>query len=242
MSAQQAEPLIDIDDVSKVYTLGDNELRALDHITLSVNPGEFVAIMGSSGSGKSTLMNIIGCLDRPTSGRYRLSGRDVSKLGRAELAEVRNQMIGFVFQSFNLLPRTAAMDNVELPLIYAGVGRSERQERARVALTRVGLGDRLQHRPSQLSGGQQQRVAIARAIVNAPRIVLADEPTGNLDTKTSEAVMGLFQDLWRAGLTIVYVTHEPDVARYASRVIILRDGRIQSDVSQDALLVPRSAA
>ena len=242
MKTMGTTPVIDVDDVSKVYALGDTELRALDHVTLEVGAGEFVAVMGASGSGKSTLMNIIGCLDRPTAGCYRLAGRDVSKLGRAELAEVRNQMLGFVFQSFNLLPRTSAIDNVELPLIYAGVSRRERQDRARAALTRVGLGERIGHLPSQLSGGQQQRVAIARAIVNEPRIVLADEPTGNLDTKTSEAVMGLFQDLWKTGLTIVYVTHEGDVARYASRVVVLRDGRIQSDIRQDARLAPRPAA
>ena len=242
MKTATRAPLIELDDVSKVYVLGDTKLCALDHVGLSVSAGEFVAVMGSSGSGKSTLMNIVGCLDRPTTGRYRLAGRDVSQLGRAELAEVRNRMLGFVFQSFNLLPRTSSMDNVELPLIYAGMSRREREKRASSALVRVGLGDRLHHRPSQLSGGQQQRVAIARAIVNEPRIVLADEPTGNLDTKTSQAVMGLFQDLWRSGLTIVYVTHEQDVARYASRVVVLRDGRIQSDVRQDARRAPRPAA
>ena|SRR5579859_3513640 len=242
MKPRAATPVIELDDVSKVYPLGDAPLRALDHVSLAVEQGEFVAIMGSSGSGKSTLMNIIGCLDRPTSGRYRLAGREVSELTRAELATIRNQTLGFVFQSFNLLPRTSATANVELPLIYGGVSGRERQERARAALVRVGLGDRLDHRPAQLSGGQQQRVAIARAIVNEPRIVLADEPTGNLDTKTSEAVMALFQELWRSGLTIVYVTHEADVARYASRIIVLRDGRIVSDTPQQALLAPRPAA
>jgi len=242
MKLAAAGPLIDVVDVSKVYRLGDTELRALDHVSLCVSAGEFVAIMGSSGSGKSTLMNVVGCLDRPTTGHYRLAGRDVSQRSRAELAEIRNQLIGFVFQSFNLLPRTSATDNVELPLIYGGVPRRERQKRARAALTRVGLGDRLHHFPSQLSGGQQQRVAIARAIVNEPRIVLADEPTGNLDTRTSEAVMALFQELWRTGLTIIYVTHEADVAEYASRVVILRDGRIQSDVHQEPRLASRPAA
>jgi putative ABC transport system ATP-binding protein len=242
MKPGTATPVIELDDVSKVYPLGDAPLRALDHVSLAVEQGEFVAIMGSSGSGKSTLMNIIGCLDRPTSGRYRLAGREVSELSRAELATIRNQTLGFVFQSFNLLPRTSATANVELPLVYGGVSGRERQERARAALVRVGLGDRLDHRPAQLSGGQQQRVAIARAIVNEPRIVLADEPTGNLDTKTSEAVMALFQELWRSGLTIVYVTHEADVARYASRIIVLRDGRIVSDTPQQALLAPRPAA
>jgi putative ABC transport system ATP-binding protein len=242
MTSSRAAPVIDVDDVSKVYESGGTPLRALDHVTLSIRQGEFVAVMGSSGSGKSTLMNVIGCLDRPTTGHYRLAGREVSDLSRAELATVRNRTLGFVFQSFNLLPRTSAVDNVELPLIYGGASRRERVVKARAALERVGLGDRLDHFPSQLSGGQQQRVAIARAIVNEPRILLADEPTGNLDTKTSETVMALFQELWRAGLTIVYVTHELDISRYASRVIVLRDGRIVSDQAQDALLAPRSAA
>jgi putative ABC transport system ATP-binding protein len=242
MKPSRIAPVIELDDVSKVYALGDAPLRALDHVTLSVDQGELVAVMGSSGSGKSTLMNIIGCLDRPTTGHYRLASRDVSDLPRSELANVRNQMLGFVFQSFNLLRRTSAIENVELPLIYGGVSRRERIKRARTALERVGLGDRLHHLPSQLSGGQQQRVAIARAIVNEPRILLADEPTGNLDTKTSETVMALFQELWRTGLTIVYVTHEADIARYASRVVILRDGRILSDVAQEPLLAPRPAA
>jgi len=191
-----------------------------------------VAIMGSSGSGKSTLMNILGCLDQPSSGSYVLAGRDVSKLERSELARVRNRFLGFVFQSFNLLARTSARENVELPLVYAGVRRAERASRARAALERVGLGERLEHRPAQLSGGQQQRVAIARAIVNEPRIVLADEPTGNLDSKTSDQVMALFQTLWRSGLTIIFVTHEPDVAEYASRVITLKDGHIVADIRQ----------
>ncbi len=242
MKPSRAEPVIVLDDVSKVYPLGDTPLRALDHVSLSVEQGEFVAVMGSSGSGKSTLMNLIGCLDRPTTGHYRLAGRDVSDLPRSELATLRNQMLGFVFQSFNLLRRTSAIENVELPLVYGGVPRRERLKRARAALEQVGLGDRVDHLPSQLSGGQQQRVAIARAIVNQPRILLADEPTGNLDTKTSENVMALFQELWRTGLTIVYVTHEPDIARYASRVVVLRDGRILSDQSQQALLAPRPAA
>jgi putative ABC transport system ATP-binding protein len=224
------------EDISKVYTLGDVELRALDHVNLSIDRGDFVAIMGSSGSGKSTLMNILGCLDRPTTGRYLLNGREVSRLGRGELAEVRNRTLGFVFQSFNLLARTSALENVELPLIYAGVRRRERVARASAALARVGLGDRLHHHPSQLSGGQQQRVAIARAIVNEPKIVLADEPTGNLDSKTSDAVMALFQELGHAGLTIVFVTHEPDVAQYASRVVTVRDGHILSDNRQEPLV------
>jgi putative ABC transport system ATP-binding protein len=187
-------------------------------------------------------MNILGCLDRPSEGRYFLSGREVSKLDRSELAHVRNQLLGFVFQSFNLLPRTSAQENVELPLVYAGIGRAERANRARVSLERVGLGGRLQHRPSQLSGGQQQRVAIARAIINRPRIVLADEPTGNLDSKTSEQVMGLFQELWQSGLTILFVTHEADVAQYASRVLVLRDGHIVSDERQKARLAVQPTA
>jgi putative ABC transport system ATP-binding protein len=220
--------------LSKTYPIGEHPLHALDQVDLNVNEGEFVAIMGSSGSGKSTLMNILGCLDRPSSGRYFLAGREVSRLGRSELAQVRNRTLGFVFQSFNLLARTSALENVELPLVYAGIRRAERQARAESALQQVGLGDRLRHTPSQLSGGQQQRVAIARAIVNRPRIVLADEPTGNLDSKTSQSVMALFQELWRSGLTIVFVTHEPDVAQYASRVLVMRDGRIISDQHQDA--------
>ena len=236
-SASAPRPVIEVEGVTKIYELGDTVLHALDHVNLRVAEGEFVAIMGSSGSGKSTLMNILGCLDLPSSGRYVLAGRDVSKLDRSELAHVRNRMLGFVFQSFNLLPRTSAQENVELPLVYAGVGSAERAQRSRAALERVGLGDRLQHRPAQLSGGQQQRVAIARAIVNRPRIVLADEPTGNLDSKTSDQVMGLFQALWNSGLTILFVTHEPDVARYASRVITLKDGHILSDTRQQPRLV-----
>jgi len=233
-----SELIIFAEGLTKTYVLGADEVRALDGVDLKVEKGEFVAIMGSSGSGKSTLMNILGCLDRPTSGSYVLAGRDVSRLSRGELADVRNEMLGFVFQNFNLLPRTSAVENVELPLVYAGLPRRERRERAAAALERVGLGGRLEHRPSQLSGGQQQRVAIARAIVNRPRLVLADEPTGNLDSKTSASVMALFQELWDEGLTILYVTHEPDVASYASRVVVVRDGRILSDAKQ----TPRLAA
>jgi len=234
-------PLMVAADISRSYPLGGAVFRALDHVSVTIEAGEFVAIMGSSGSGKSTLMNVLGCLDRPDEGRYWLAGREVSELGRGELAEIRNRTLGFVFQSFNLLPRTSALENVELPLLYAGCSRRERGEKARAALERVGLADRLTHQPAQLSGGQQQRVAIARAIVNEPRILLADEPTGNLDSRTSESVMALFEELWRAGLTVVFVTHEADVGAYASRVLSLRDGRIVSDLAQDRR-VPRGAA
>jgi putative ABC transport system ATP-binding protein len=222
----------------KQYGAEGAELRALDDVNLRIERGEFVAIMGASGSGKATLMNILGCLDRPTSGRYLLAGRNVSRLQRAQLAEVRNSLLGFVFQNFNLLSRTSALENVELPLIYAGLGRRERAERARHALERVGLGDRLQHHPAQLSGGQQQRVAIARAIVNQPALLLADEPTGNLDSRTGLQVVALFHELWQSWLTSLYVTHDADIARYASRVVVLRDGRILTDSPQTA----RSAA
>jgi putative ABC transport system ATP-binding protein len=227
-----SDPVISLTDVSKVYTTGDIQLRALDGVSLRVDAGEFVAIMGASGSGKSTMMNVIGCLDRPTSGRYVLSGRDVSGMNRGELARVRNGVLGFVFQQFNLLARTSALENVELPLEYAGLGRRARRQKATTALQRVGLGQRLHHHPNQLSGGQQQRVAIARAIVNHPRVVLADEPTGALDSRTSVEVMAIFQGLWREGITVVLVTHEADVAEFASRVVLMRDGKIVSDRQQ----------
>ena len=220
--------------MTKVYRPGDVELRALDGVSLRVDQGEFIAVMGSSGSGKSTLMNIVGCLDRPTSGRYLLDGRAVSGMSRSELAKVRNRTLGFVFQQFNLLSRTSALENVELPLEYGGVGARARRGRATEALKRVGLGDRVEHHPNQLSGGQQQRVAIARAIVNEPKVILADEPTGALDSRTSVDVMAIFQRLWETGITVVLVTHEADISEFASRVVVMRDGRILSDRRQQA--------
>jgi putative ABC transport system ATP-binding protein len=212
--------------------MGDVEVPALRELSLLIERGEFVAIMGHSGSGKSTLMNIIGCLDRPTSGRYELDGKEVSRLGRNALATVRNRTLGFVFQSFNLLARTTALENVELPLLYSGISGRERHRRATEALAQVGLADRMHHQPSQLSGGQQQRVAVARALVSRPKIILADEPTGNLDTHTSAEVMALFQDLGRSGITVVLVTHEAEIAAYAARVVVVRDGSVQSDTRQ----------
>ncbi len=225
--------LLELDDVHRVYNLGDNEVRALDGVSLRVERGEFVAIMGSSGSGKSTMMNIIGCLDRPSSGAYRLNGEEVSQKSRAELAITRNRTLGFVFQSFNLLSRTTALENVELPLLYGGVkSAAERARRAKESLERVGLGARLDHLPNQLSGGQQQRVAIARALVNKPPLLLADEPTGALDSKTSVEVMTLLSGLSSEGITVVLVTHEPDMAAWARRVLTMKDGRLVSDVTQ----------
>jgi putative ABC transport system ATP-binding protein len=223
-------PVITIERVSKIYHTGDITVHALRGLSLSIRHGEFVAIMGPSGSGKSTLMNIIGCLDRPTKGKYFLENIDVSTMGKAQLADIRNKNVGFVFQSFNLVARTSAIENVELPLLYAGVSAAERQKRARAALAEVGLSDRERNMPSQLSGGQQQRVALARALVNNPSIILADEPTGALDTRTSVEVMDIFQRLNRERrLTVIIVTHEPDVAHYAERIITVRDGRISSD-------------
>ncbi len=227
--------LIRLTNIHKTYSLGGEVVRALDGVDLIVGAGEFIAIMGSSGSGKSTLMNILGCLDRPTSGEYFLNDREVSRLGRGELAEVRNELLGFVFQSFNLLSRTSALENVELPLVYAGTPAAERKRRAAEALVRVGLGKRLDHKPSQLSGGQQQRVAIARALVNRPKLILADEPTGNLDSKMSNEIMAVFQALWDEGMTILLVTHEADIARYASRVLVVKDGKIVTDTRQEPM-------
>ena len=223
------QPLIRLEEVTKVYHAGEVEVRALAGVSLVVEAGEFVAIMGASGSGKSTLMHLIGCLDRPTTGRYLLEGREVSGLSRNSLAEVRNRTMGFVFQSFNLLARTSAVENVELPLVYAGIPSAERRRRAIETLRQVGLGDRLEHHPGQMSGGQQQRVAIARALVGGPRLLLADEPTGNLDSKTSGEVMALLRGLSVAGLTVVLVTHEADIATWSSRILQLKDGLIVSD-------------
>jgi len=227
----QSQPVIEIHDLTKVYQMGEVEVRALAGVNLIIDRGEFVAVMGPSGSGKSTLMNILGCLDRPTTGTYKLDGVDVSELNRDQRAVVRNAKIGFVFQSFNLLARTSAIENVELPLLYGETGwtRQERHAAARTAITRVGLGGREEHYPSQLSGGQQQRVAIARALVTDPAILLADEPTGNLDSRTSEEIMGIFQELNEAGKTVVLITHEPDIARHAKRIVHVRDGLIQED-------------
>lgn len=222
--------LITLEHVHKIYQMGDVEIHALRGVTLTVDRGEFIAIMGASGSGKSTTMNIIGCLDRPSRGSYMLDGQDVSKLSRDELADIRNRKIGFVFQGFNLLSRTTALENVELPMLYMGIKTSERVERAKEALEIVGLTDRMNNMPNQLSGGQQQRVAIARSLVNRPSIILADEPTGNLDSRTSVEVMDVFQTLNRErGITIALVTHEPDIAQYARRTIVFKDGRIKSD-------------
>jgi len=223
-------PMISVRDFTKTYRVGEMDVRALRGITIDVQPGEFVALTGPSGSGKSTFMHLAGCLDRPTSGEYLLNGRDVSSLGKRELARVRNRDIGFVFQGFNLLSRTTALEQVELPMLYGpSVPGKERRARAVAALEGVGLGDRLDHHPNQLSGGQQQRVAIARALVNSPVLLLADEPTGNLDTRTSLEVMGIFQRLNAEGLTIVLVTHELDIAEYATRIIRFRDGRVVAD-------------
>jgi len=222
-------PLIDLRDVVKTYVMGDVSVEALRGVSLAVAEGEFVAVMGASGSGKSTLMNLLGCLDRPTSGTYRLAGEEVSRLSANALAAIRNRTIGFVFQNFNLLSRTSAAENVELPLLYSGVHARERHGRAVEALARVGLADRAGHHPNQLSGGQQQRVAIARALVSQPRLILADEPTGNLDSKTSVEVMAILQELGRGGITVVLVTHEPDIAEYAGRVVTMRDGLVLSD-------------
>lgn len=221
--------MIETHDISKIYQMGNQTVKALKSISIEIKKGEYVAFMGPSGSGKSTLMNIIGCLDTPTGGQYILNGHNVSDLTENELAVIRNKEIGFVFQTFNLLPRASSLENVALPLIYAGYGKAEREEIAMQALSNVGLSDRYDHKPNELSGGQRQRVAIARALVNSPSIILADEPTGNLDTKTSYDIMELFQDLHDAGNTIIMVTHEDDIAHYSHRIIRLRDGLVETD-------------
>ncbi|MBE8727064.1 ABC transporter ATP-binding protein [Flavobacterium hungaricum] len=227
-----AEPLIKITDIKRNFVLGNEIVYVLKGINLEINKGEYVALMGPSGSGKSTLMNLLGCLDTPTSGHYVLNGKDVSQMQDDELAEIRNKEIGFVFQTFNLLPRTTALDNVALPMIYAGYGKADRIARATEVLKQVNLADRMDHQPNQLSGGQRQRVAVARALVNKPSIILADEPTGNLDSKTSVEIMKLFGDIHEQGNTVILVTHEEDIAAYAHRVIRLRDGLIESDTSK----------
>jgi putative ABC transport system ATP-binding protein len=221
--------VIEIEGVTKLYQMGEETIRALRGVTLKIHRNQYLAVMGPSGSGKSTLMNMLGCLDTPTAGRYEFTGKSVGDMDDDELAGIRNREIGFVFQTFNLLPRSDALHNVELPLIYAGVGRTERLARAREALENVGLGDRLHHRPNELSGGQRQRVAIARALVTRPSIILADEPTGNLDSKTGVEIMALFEQLYAQGNTLIVVTHEEDIARHARRIVRLRDGLIESD-------------
>ena len=231
-------PLIEVHDLKKIYKMGSEEVHALDGVSLEIAKGEFVSIMGPSGSGKSTLMNLIGCLDSPTSGAYKLNGQETSSLDDNQLAEIRNREIGFIFQTFNLLARTSALQNVELPLIYAGVSRAERHRRAREALGSVGLADRMDHHPSQLSGGQRQRVAVARALVTHPSILLADEPTGNLDSKTTDEMLGLFEDLHGQGHTLIIVTHEQDIAHRAARAIRLMDGKVVYDGPTEPAAVP----
>ncbi len=221
--------MIELERITKVYQMGQQQVYALRGVSLTVERGEFVAIMGPSGSGKSTLMNILGCLDQPTDGRYRLGGRDVAEMNDDQLARIRNRQVGFVFQQFNLLPRTPALQQVALPLVYAGVGRAERRRRAQAALEAVGLGDRLHHRPDELSGGQQQRVAIARALVNRPSILMADEPTGNLDSRSGAEILDMLTQLHAEGMTVIMVTHDPGVARRAQRILRIHDGRLVAD-------------
>lgn len=226
---KERKEVIVLEGIKKFYQLGSQQVKALNGVSLSIYKNEYVAIMGPSGSGKSTLMNILGCLDTPTDGSYVLNGTDVSKMGDGDLAQVRNKEIGFVFQSFNLLPRYTSLENVALPLIYSGVSKSVRDEKARVALQEVGLEERMEHKPAELSGGQRQRVAVARALINNPSIILADEPTGNLDTKTSIDIMRLFEKIYKDGNTVIVVTHEEDIAQHARRIIRLRDGVVESD-------------
>jgi putative ABC transport system ATP-binding protein len=228
-ATSKQEPLIIIKDIGRKYVIGAEIIHAIKSVSLTINKGEFVALMGPSGSGKSTLMNILGCLDTPTKGEYILNGINVSHMSDNDLAEVRNSEIGFVFQTFNLLPRNSALDNVALPLVYAGISKEKRNERARMALENVGLGHRTDHRPNELSGGQRQRVAVARALINNPSIILADEPTGNLDTKTSIEIMGLMEDIHAKGNTIILVTHEEDIAMHAHRIVRMRDGLVEND-------------
>ncbi|MFN9596960.1 MAG: ABC transporter ATP-binding protein [Bacteroidota bacterium] len=229
------EPLIVLNDISRRYTVGSEVIYALRSVSTTIYKNEYVALMGSSGSGKSTLMNILGCLDTPSGGEYTLRGIRVSEMSDNQLAEIRNKEIGFVFQTFNLLPRSTALENVALPLVYAGIGKEDRDQRALKSLQDVGLGDRVKHKPNELSGGQRQRVAVARALVNNPAIILADEPTGNLDSKTSAEIMMLFEEIHRKGNTIIVVTHEEDIARHAHRIIRLRDGLIESDLANDRI-------
>lgn len=236
--ASESSMLIRIRDLHRVYQVGESEVRALDGVDLDIAKNEYVAIMGPSGSGKSTLMNILGCLDTPSSGSYRLKDKEIAERTDDELAHIRNQEIGFVFQTFNLLPRADALHNVELPLVYAGLRHEERRQRAREALTLVGLSDRMTHKPNELSGGQRQRVAIARALVNKPSIILADEPTGNLDSRTGDEIMSAFESIWKQGNTVILVTHEADIAEHARRIVRMRDGRVESDTVNPH---PRSA-
>jgi putative ABC transport system ATP-binding protein len=229
--------IIGIQNLKKTYVMGSEEVHALKDITLNINKNEYIALMGPSGSGKSTLMNLLGCLDSPTSGYYELNGIDVSAMEDDELAEVRNKEIGFVFQTFNLLPRMTALENVALPLVYSGMSKGKRLERAKEVLEIVGLGDRVDHKPNELSGGQRQRVAIARALVNNPAIILADEPTGNLDTKTSIEIMSIFEEIQKNGNTVIIVTHEPDIAEHAHRIVRLRDGLVESDTLNEHVVL-----
>ncbi|MBT8230228.1 MAG: ABC transporter ATP-binding protein [Bacteroidia bacterium] len=228
--------VISIKDLKKIYTMGSEKIHALDGVTLDIEVNEYVALLGPSGSGKSTLMNMIGLLDSPTSGEYHLNGENVSAMVDSEMAVLRNKEIGFVFQTFNLLPRLTALENVALPLVYSGVGKKKRLERAEEVLDKVGLGDRVEHKPNELSGGQRQRVAIARALVNRPSIILADEPTGNVDTKTSLEIMSILEQIHNSGNTIILVTHEPDISQYAHRMIRLRDGLVESDMRNENIM------